>query len=401
MRKLMLTLAALAALLAPAQAEANQPPRAIVDPPGWPNYVGTNVYFFGNDSYDTDGSIVSYTWDFGDGTGTTGDVVSPGHAYEKPGWYDVTLTVTDDQGDTDWDSISVFIHSIPPTASFTVSGTHNAQEKLFDASQSTDSDGIIAEYRWDFCDGTSGSGVSAVHRFASEGTYTVTLTAVDDAGELNSSPGSVVIRLSAPTARLGYTSGVCAGADILLTATASDRDGHIVDYQWDLDGTGAFARDTHDTSHTRASYTTPGVHRVAVRVTDDSGLTAVSARDVTVRECTHSVTTPAPAVPATPAAPSSPSLRAPASMRLRARSLIVEVRCGAACSIAAQLRAAGRSVGHAAHTLPEAGTARFRVWLDRDTWRRLRDRRRLMLVVIVDQQGNPAVTIRRRVRLHH
>ncbi len=57
------------------------------------------IDFDGSGSDDPDGSIVSYDWDFGDGTFGTG--VAPSHTYAAAGSYDVSLTVTDDRGATD------------------------------------------------------------------------------------------------------------------------------------------------------------------------------------------------------------------------------------------------------------------------------------------------------------
>lgn len=64
-----------------------------------------------------------------------------------------------------------------PQASF----THTCSELTcsFDASGSSDSDGSISSYRWDFGDGTTGSGVTASHSYASAGTYRATLTVTD------------------------------------------------------------------------------------------------------------------------------------------------------------------------------------------------------------------------------
>ena len=52
----------------------------------------------------------------------------------------------------------------------------------FDAGGSTDSDGSITEYRWDFGDGTTGTGAAVSHEFTTEGAFPVTLTVVDDMG---------------------------------------------------------------------------------------------------------------------------------------------------------------------------------------------------------------------------
>ncbi len=66
----------------------------------------------------------------------------------------------------------------PPNASF----THSCAELScdFDGSASSDSDGTIADYSWDFGDGSTGSGVTASHTYSTGGTYTVTLTVTDD-----------------------------------------------------------------------------------------------------------------------------------------------------------------------------------------------------------------------------
>jgi len=69
--------------------------------------VGQQVQFDGSGSFDTDGSIVSYYWDFGDGT--MGSGVSPFHTYASEGTYTVFLTVTDDKGAKDIDFTNIFV----------------------------------------------------------------------------------------------------------------------------------------------------------------------------------------------------------------------------------------------------------------------------------------------------
>ncbi|MCD6468180.1 MAG: PKD domain-containing protein [Thermoplasmata archaeon] len=84
----------------------NKKPVADVGGP-YSGYVKEVIVFDGSDSYDPDGSIVSYEWDFGDGS--TGSGEAPSHMYKSSGEYTVTLTVTDDGGKTASDKALVTV----------------------------------------------------------------------------------------------------------------------------------------------------------------------------------------------------------------------------------------------------------------------------------------------------
>ncbi|HYL52504.1 MAG TPA: PKD domain-containing protein, partial [Acidimicrobiia bacterium] len=79
---------------------------------------------------------------------------------------------------------------IPPQASFTPSVTYHTASFT---STSTDADGTIASYAWDFGDGTTGTGATPSHTYATAGTYTVTLTVTDDRGVTGTATGNVTI----------------------------------------------------------------------------------------------------------------------------------------------------------------------------------------------------------------
>ena len=72
----------------------NQPPKAVISVLPTSGLVGETLSFSGAGSTDDDGRIVSYAWDFGDGTTGSGKNVT--HSYSAAGSYRVTLTVTDD-----------------------------------------------------------------------------------------------------------------------------------------------------------------------------------------------------------------------------------------------------------------------------------------------------------------
>ncbi|MEJ2706816.1 MAG: Ig-like domain-containing protein [Anaerolineales bacterium] len=91
----------------------NDPPKANVNGP-YTGTVGIAVQFDGSASSDVDGTIVSYDWDFGDGTSGTGP--NPTHTYAETGTYTVVLTVTDDGGAADSGTTSANIQSTPNQA---------------------------------------------------------------------------------------------------------------------------------------------------------------------------------------------------------------------------------------------------------------------------------------------
>ncbi len=88
-----------------------------------------------------------------------------------------------------------------PTASFTKSCTDLAC--TFDGSASSDPDGSIASYAWDFGDGNTGTGATPSHSYSAGGTYTVQLTVTDNGGLTNSTSQSVTV--TAPTGGGGNT----------------------------------------------------------------------------------------------------------------------------------------------------------------------------------------------------
>ena len=139
---------------------------------------GLSCSFDGSGSADTDGTITGYNWTFGDGT--SGSSKTPAHAYAQPGSYTVTLTVTDNDGATATTTHVVVATNAAPTAAFTVSCS--GLTCSFDGSRSTDGDGTIDSYRWDFGDGTSGAGKLAQHTYAQPRSYSVGLAVTDNDG---------------------------------------------------------------------------------------------------------------------------------------------------------------------------------------------------------------------------
>jgi PKD repeat protein len=151
--------------------------------------TGRQCTFNGHGSSDPDGPIATYSWSFGDGE-TSGDQTGPmmTHTYSASGTFTVTLTVTDAAGAMDTEQ-HVLVLNTPPLASFTTTCT--SLTCAVNGSGSSDSDGTIVSHAWHFGDGTTGSGATASHTYASAGTYSVTLTVTDDVGASSSQSQNV------------------------------------------------------------------------------------------------------------------------------------------------------------------------------------------------------------------
>ncbi len=153
-------------------------------------------------SFDPDGSIENYTWDFGDDFGAWG--VTAMHEYAESGTYQITLTVTDDQGgqNSTSQSVAVTAPAVPERAKpVPVIEVVSNEEGLvvLDGSGSWDPDGgSIVSYEWDFGDDATDAGVTAEHQYSANGTYTVTLTVTNDGDETNSTSIDVVVTISVP-----------------------------------------------------------------------------------------------------------------------------------------------------------------------------------------------------------
>lgn len=142
--------------------------------------VNETVTFFANDSFDRDGEIVKYYWDFNDGINGTGKYIS--HYYEKGGNYTVVLIITDDEGMKAVQAMTIHVNELPkPTMNITLPA-YIHEPVYFEANESHDPDGHITDYFWDFGDGANETGMSVSHIYTSKEWFKVTLTITDNDG---------------------------------------------------------------------------------------------------------------------------------------------------------------------------------------------------------------------------
>jgi cyclophilin family peptidyl-prolyl cis-trans isomerase/chitodextrinase len=196
--------------------------------------------FIASRSTDRDGSIESYVWDFGDGSHDEGEIVQ--HTFGRSSTrFLVRLTVTDDRGDQGSATRSVLANTSPVAGFTATEDPIDAMTFTFDASASSDADGDITHYRWNFGDDSpEESGMVVSHTYAVPDDYTVDLTVADEAGAVASTSQILAVTGTEPFIRsmspgLGEVDAVVS--DVMIdgenfetgASVRLERDGVVID----------------------------------------------------------------------------------------------------------------------------------------------------------------------------
>lgn len=225
--------------------------------------------FDGTVSYDPDGKIKRYVWDFGDGTNGSGARVDK--KYNETGVYNVKLTVYDDSGTECGVAVSeakVKINRPPVPKIIAPNWVQLGEEFTLDGRESKDPDGIITDYLWQIGNDTLIEGPVIQYALREEKNTDITLQITDDSRTFNSSQRTNF------TIRVNKKPWASAGDDKIISpnrpATFSGRfsrdpDGEIIDYQWRFpDGS------IQNGESVQQSFTEPGVYKVYLKVTDNT-----------------------------------------------------------------------------------------------------------------------------------
>jgi len=267
-------------------ASANTAPVAQANGP-YSGSVAMPVTFNAAGSADTDGSIVLYYWYFGDGSIATG--ASATHGYSSAGTFDVTLTVTDNEGLSDTATTTATIANLAQLPVADPGGPYSGfvnEAVSLDGGGSADPDGgAIQSWSWDFGDGNVGTGRTATHTYLTAGTYTVLLTVTDDEGQVSveaMTTATIDVRSGnqAPTAdaRGPYTGFVGDTVAFDGSGSSDTEDAKsALTFAWDFGdgGVGGGLVSTHN-------YTAAGTFAVTLTVTDTGGLSDTATTTATI-----------------------------------------------------------------------------------------------------------------------
>lgn len=247
----------------------------------YPSIVAVDqlITFNASNSYDPDGDIVAYEWDFGDGKNASGIVAQ--HNYSDSGIYLVTLKVTDNQNLSSTMTVSLYVvYTKPPFVNFTYEPENpTTKDIVYFYDLSADEDGTVTEWYWEFGDGTTSILQNPTHIYGEAGTYIVNLTVWDDMGASNitskvitviappNNPPNIPNKPSGPS--FGYT-----GTSYSYSTSTTDPDEDKIRYYFDWgDGIKEWTAfvDSGKTIAKSHIWSDPGVYTIKVKAQDENG----------------------------------------------------------------------------------------------------------------------------------
>jgi len=220
-------------------------------------------------------SIVSWSWDFGDGQ--TSAQPNPTHTYSTPGTYTVNLEVANSQSCFDTSSqVVVILDGVTAAISLPVDGCEG-KPVFFDDQSVSQGTSFIVSWNWELGDGSTSFFSDFDHTYTAVGDYTVTLNVINSNGCISSDSTIIHIHKS-PTADFSVTTVDCSPDPVPFTDLSTPGSGaSIASWQWDF-GNGATSTDQNPIYQ----YTTTGTYTVQLIVTNNFGCSDTATQDVEI-----------------------------------------------------------------------------------------------------------------------
>jgi len=231
--------------------------------------IGELVQFNASNSSASDGStIVRYEWDFNDGMGYVDRGPETSYTFNTGGEYIVRLKVADSVEGINIDKITLYVGNAPPTPSF----IHNPDSPSYiDMIQfndtSTDADGQVRSWLWDFGDGYTSTEQNPNHTYALKGTYDITLTAIDNDGINKTKTVPFEVENKVPYADFSFSPDKPLRNNVVQFFDESvDYENTVMKYFWDF-GDGIYSYEKNPV-HTFSSF---DMYKVLLEVEDEDG----------------------------------------------------------------------------------------------------------------------------------
>ncbi|MEJ0083041.1 MAG: PKD domain-containing protein [Puia sp.] len=292
-------------------AAANRPPNANAGPNQQITAPASSVTLNGSGSSDPDGNIATYSWTAVSGPGSVtinnSNTATPSVVGLKPGGYIFELTVTDNNGATAKDQVTVTVLPQPLQANQApVANAGNNQtitaplnSVVLNGNSSFDPDGTIASYSWRQVSGPSASSIAAAKTSSATvsklivGQYVFELTVTDNNGSANSDQVTITVNPAAakvnllPVADAGSSDTIQLPTNTYtLNASGSmDPDGTIVSYHWQqVSGPNTASSSSMNNQVVTLSNLQAGEYAFQLTVTDNTGITSTATMNLTVEQ---------------------------------------------------------------------------------------------------------------------
>ncbi|MBK7174406.1 MAG: PKD domain-containing protein, partial [Bacteroidales bacterium] len=249
--------------------------------------LGDTTYFTVSGSYIMESS--HWTWNFGDGTyGVYNTPVNPTHVYPGTGTYTVTLIVQDTIGCSYTVSHNIEIRPLPQAYfNFSTPTCLGTATQFTDLSNNPSGQGYIAEWTWDFGDGSPlqtilfPSTPNISHTYLIAGSYQVTLSVSNSEGCTDTYAQTLTIT-EVPIADFSYTSNCEDEAAQFFDESITGSTGAVNTWSWNFGDPLSGGSNTSTLQNPLHTYSSPGNYQVTLIVANFNGCTDTVNQQVTI-----------------------------------------------------------------------------------------------------------------------
>jgi PKD repeat protein len=221
------------------------------------------------------GPVVSWRWNFGDGASSS--TQNPSHTYNNTGSFTVTLTVSGGSGQSGSVSHTITVTSAPQPVNAVFSANPTSGQAPLGVQFTDQSSGPVVSWRWNFGDGASSSTQNPSHSYNAAGTFTVTLTVANSAGQISSASHTITVTSAPQPVSAHFAANPTSGQAPLGAQFTDQSSGPVVSWNWNF-GDGSSGTDQNP-YHT---YSNAGTFTATLTVTGSNGQTSSVSHTITV-----------------------------------------------------------------------------------------------------------------------